>query len=294
MYTEEQYLADLEKISKEEYSDLAAYKAQSPTDNLNIYRFQFVLLLSAFKKNDFENARTVANNNAEVLIKFVDNFDLNLLTNENPQPPFDFLLLTFMNSTTAGPNHSLFIKLFQHYNTIKKYLSEFSGETVFLNDRSRPTEVSMPLDEARNTVQARLDYLAENIASLLYSSGQHQLLLTFLTDFCLENFTTNETTLSQLGRVALACGDNQMASTFFGDVKDEGLKSANQGYISFYSSAFQSARKEFQAAGEKGPANSDACLKYMGQFTTDPSESTAVKAKKQTAEDRTQWPMQPR
>ena len=288
MYSIEQFLNDLTKIGNKEYSGLTAQSTEVPTDPFLRYRHQFILLLSSFKSNDFENSRKVANFNSPSLLQFIHSFNTSLLTSENPQPPFDFLLLVFMITTTSGPNYSLFISLFQHYNSIKQFLSTYDQDKVFLNDRTRPSEISMPLSDAKVVIQSRIDYLAENIVSLLYSTGQLQLLLTFLTDFCLNEFTTNEITLSQLGRAALACGDNQIASNFFEHVKDSNLISANQGYVNFYGNAFANAKKDFDAE------NSDACLKFLGQFTNDPTEQSSLSSKRQTIDDKTQWPLQPR
>lgn len=294
MYSTEQFLSDLTKIGNKEYSGLSAQSSDIPTDPFLRYRHQFILLLSSFKSNNFENSRKISNFNSPSLVQFIQEFNTSLLTSENPQPPFDFLILTFMTTTTSGPNYSLFISLFQHYYSIKQYLSTCESEKVFLNDRTRPSEISMPISDAKTVIQSRVDYLAENVVSLLYSTGQLQLLLTFLTDFCVKDFTTNEVTLSQLGRAALACGDNQIASNFFEHVKDSNLVSANQGYVNFYGNAFANAKKDFDAAGSAGPANADACLKFLGQFTSDPNEQSSLSSKKQTVEDKTQWPMQPR
>ncbi|KAK8834156.1 hypothetical protein M9Y10_039354 [Tritrichomonas musculus] len=294
MYSSEQFLNDLTKIGNKEYTGLAAHSAEAPTDLFLSYRYQFILLLSSFKANDFENSRKISNSNAASLLDFIHNFNTSLLTNENPQPPFDFFLLVFMTTTSSGPNYSLFISLFQHYNSIKQFLSTYDGQNVFLNDRTRSSEISMSVSDAKTVIQSRIDYLAENIVSILYSTGQLQLLLTFLTDFCMNDFTLNEVTLSQLGRAALACGDNQIASSFFENVKDSNLISANQGYVNFYGNAFANAKKDFDASGSAGPANSDACLKFLGQFTSDPSDQSSISTKRQTAEDKTQWPMQPR
>ena len=294
MYSTEQFLSDLEKIGNGDFTSLNASSCETPKEKKELFEHQFILLLSSFKENKFDVSCQIANENVNFLCETIDNFQESNLKNEVPQPAFDFYLLTFLNATSAGPNHTLLIKLFQHYNKIKKILSESSDESVFLNDRTRPSEVKLSIDEARNVIQARLDYLAENIVSLLYSNLQHSLLLTFISDFCLDNFTKNEITLSQLGRVALACGDSQIANTFFNEVQDPSLQAANKGYISFYESSFQNAYNQFKEAGEAGPANPDACLKYLGQFSTDPSEQAPPKVKKQTPEDRTQWPMQPR
>ena len=294
MYSSEEFLNDLTKIGNKEYSGLNAPSSEIPTDPFLKYRHQFILLLSSFKSNDFENSRKIANSNTPILLQFIQNFDTSLLANENPQPPFDFFLLSFMTATTSGPNYSLFISLFQHYNSIKQYLSTYDNDKVFLNDRTRPSEIEMQLSDAKVVIQSRIDYLAENIVSLLYSTGQLQLLLTFLTDFCLNEFTTNEIALSQLGRAALACGDSQIASNFFQHVKDASLISANQGYVNFYSNAFANAKKDFDAAGSSGPANSDACLKFLGQFANDPTDQSSLSSKRQTIDDKTQWPMQPR
>ena len=259
------------------------------------YRQQFVLLLASFKTNNFEQLRNISNENSASLIEFIHNFNTDLLKNENPQPPFDFFLLVFMNASNSGPSFSLFIKLFQHYIKIRQFLMNYDGESVYINDRTRQSEIMMPLSDAKSVIQSRINYIAENIVSILYSTGQQQLLLTFLTDFCLEdNFIEDEVTLSQLGRSALACGDDEIADRFFSKVKDQQLVSANNGYKNFYGSKFANAKKDFEAAGPAGPSNLEACSKYMGQFTTDPSDQGAGASKKLTAEEKTQWPLQPR
>ena len=169
------------------------------------------------------------------------------------------------------------------------------GDTVYLNDMSRRSEIPKSKDDAKATVSARVNYLAEIITSLLYSVGQHRLLQTFIADFCPPggNFTTNEDTLSQLGRMSLACGDMQMAVQFFNRVTQPKLKHANQGYLDFFGGSFQVAKDDFASAGEKAPANIEACAKHMGHFTHDPNDAP-IQGKRYTPEEKSQWPAQPK
>lgn len=295
MWTEESLEKDLEAIKKKDFKSVTALSSETPTDEFLLQRYNFIKLLYTFKNNDFDNLKKLSNEYLPGCIEYLDNFNLSQLSETIPSPTFDHMLLTFMTSATNAPNYSLFMKLFHHYKAIINELNgREEGSTVKLNDRTLSGEVSATVRTALDVIQGRIDYLSELIVSSLYSSGLHQLLITFLEDFCLPSTIDNDTTLSQLGRAALACGNNALALNYFEAVKSENFKLANQGYINYFSNLFQNAKKDFtDAKTPAAPSNLEACNQHMGQFTSDPTESP-VPNKKLTAEDKTQWPNPPR
>lgn len=292
MWKEEDFEADLEKIKSKHFESLAISKCEQPKDAFLCFRHQLISLMSLFEQNMVTNQKEYANILVPTLVKFLIEFDKSFLTEQKDSPPFDLFLLGFMVSSSSTPNYSLLIRLFHHYTNVLAMIDE-CGDTVYLNDMSRRSEITKSKEDAKATVRARINYLAEIVTSLLYSVGQHRLLQTFIADFCPPGFTTNEETLSQLGRMSLACGDMQMAVQFFNEVTDPKLKSANQGYMDFFGGSFQAAKEDFANAKEKAPTNIEACSKHMGHFTHDPNE-TPMQGKRQTAEEKSQWPAQPK
>jgi hypothetical protein len=203
------------------------------------------------------------------------------------------MLLVFIAAACNQPNYALLVKLFRHYQRVKTALEPLVGR-VYLNDRTRSQEVVVDSAEALQIVQARINYLAELIASQLYSGGQHQLLSAFLNDFASPTLTDSEETLSQLGRIALAGGDGQLALAYFKRVIiDKALIVANQGYVSYFGNNFVAARKEFGDAKTAGPVNADVCLKHAGQLAVDPTDPQTP-TKRPTTEEKTQWPLKPK
>jgi hypothetical protein len=293
VWTEELLEADLAKISAKDYTALSYSQSPEPTDPFLRYRYEFLQLLDPFERNDFARSKSIATKLISEILDYLSRFDPASLASSTAAPPFDLMLLAFMNAESTQPNYSLLVKLFRHYVRLKKSVSG-AGPRVFLSDRTRSGEIAVDRTEAVKIVQGRIDYLAELVAAHLYSSGQHQLLSAFLTDFAGPTLTNNEETLSQLGRIALACGDGSLALSYFKRVtEDKGLVVANQGYISYFGSNFTAAKKEFSEAKGAGPANADVCLKYTGQGVSDPVDPP-VTPKRQTPEEKTQWPLQPK
>lgn len=294
MWSEEQLEKDLDAIKKKDYKSVTVLTAEAPTDPFLLFRYNFVKLLYAFKNNDFDSMKKLTNESLPICLEYLDNFNLSLLNEVSPAPTFDHMLLTFMTSSSSTPNYSLFMKLFHHYKAILKELEgREEGSTVKINDRTLSGDISATVRTATDIIQSRVDYLSELIVSSLYSTGLHQLLITFLEDFCHPSTIDNDTTLSQLGRSALACGNNSLAINYFEVVKSENFKLANQGYINYFSNLFPNAKKDFtDAKPPAAPSNLEACNQHMGQFTSDPTES--VPSKKQTVDDKTQWPNPPR
>jgi hypothetical protein len=291
-WTEELFEADLGKVNTKDFSNPSYSQVAEPTDPFLRYRYDFIQLLDAFERNDFARSKVLANKCTPGILEYLNTFDPAFLTQESPAPPFDHMLLSFMRASANQPTYALFVKLFRHYQRVKAALSALQGR-VFLNDCTRSREVAVDQRDALAIVQARIDYLAELAASLLYSGGQHQLLSAFLNDFASPALTDSEETLSQLGRMALACGDGALAVAYFKRVTAKPLATANQGYVSYFGNNFPAARKEFMEARAAGPANADVCLKHAGQLTADPTEPPGP-AKKPTPEERTQWPLQPK
>lgn len=292
MWKEEDFEADLEKIKNRQFEGVTVSNYDPPKDPFLYYRHQLVSLMLLFEQNMVTNQKEYANLLIPGLVKFLIDFDKSFLTEQKDSPPFDLFLLGFMVSSSSTPNYSLLIRLFHHYTSVLAMIDE-CGDTIYLNDMSRRSEIAKSKEDAKTTVHARINYLAEIITSLLYSVGQHRLLQTFIADFCPLDFTTDEDTLSQLGRMSLACGDMQMAVQFFTKVADPKLKSANQGYMDFFGGSFQAAKDDFANAKEKAPANIEACSKHMGHFTHDPNE-TPIQGKRHSPEEKSQWPAQPK
>ena len=294
MWAEEDLSSDLAKIKSKSFDSLAAATKQPPEDERLKWRHQFIRLLSMFRQNKFEKQKELADPLVQPLSDFISAFDESFLTSRKDSPPFDLFLLTFMVATPKPiPNHTLLIRLFRHYLSVLQMIKTSSANPVFLNDRNLSSEVECDKAAAEKIVQARLDYLAELVSSLLYTNDQHQLLQAFMHDFCPPTFTTSEETLSQLGRMAIASGDTDSAAQYFECVKDDALKSANKGYIDFFGNLFEPAKRDFEAAKDRAPKNFEACANHMGLFTADPTD-TPVTVKKETAEERTQWPARPK
>jgi tetratricopeptide (TPR) repeat protein len=289
MWTEEGFESDLDKIAARNFTDLSPRSAE-PTDPFLLYRFRLVQLLEAFEKNDFAQSRQLATSFVPIITDYISSFDSSFLTSTKPSPPFDLMLLTYMCAQASQPSYALLVKLFQHYIRIKAAITPAMA-LVFLNDRNRSSEIQVPQPEALKIVQGRIDYLAEIITSLLYTSGQHQMLLSFLADFCHWDAGWNDITLGQLGRMALAAGDKLIARKYFNKVSDANQKAANEGYVAFFDGQFPDAQKKFEEAKSAAPENIEACQKYQGMFGKDPMDAAIAK---KNPEERSQWPAQPK
>jgi hypothetical protein len=250
-----------------------------------------VQLLDAFTRNDFPLAKVQATKLVQRMLDFIAAFDASYLSTRKASPPFDFILLVFMNTAWSQPRHTLLVRLLRHYVRVKSVVDGLSG-AVFLNDRARSREIELSKKDALPIIQARIDYLAELTASLLYSQGDIRMLCAFLTDVATPEIVGTPETLSHLGRIALAFGDFQLANGFFGAVSALELRAANKAYVSYFGGNFLAAKKEFQDAGALAPANSDLCLKRAGQLTADASDMGP--ARKLSPEERTQWPLDPK
>jgi hypothetical protein len=293
VWTEELFETDLSRISSKEFSSLTYSQFPEPSDPFLLYRYQFIQLLDHFERNDFSHSKELSSKSIPEVLKYLESFEVSCLLERRPAPPFDHILLVFLVAVRNQSNYAFLVKLFRHYQRIERVLLDMQGR-VFLNDRCRSGEILVEAREAVRIIQGRINYVSELIASLLYSDGQYQLLSAFLNDFASPTQTENEETLSQLGRIALAAGDGQLAAGYFKRVKvNQDLVVANQGYVSYFSSDFATARTEFLEAKGSGPANCEVCLKYSGQLVSDPSDSLNV-AKRQMQEDKWQWPLRPR
>jgi len=270
---------------------MAATQYPEPSDKFLQSRYHFVQLLDVFQRNDFARAKAQSTELVQTILDYLSAFNPSFLTSLNPSPPFDLMLAVFINATWTHPNYTLLIKLFRHYVSVRQTLQTLSPP-IFLNDRTRSSEIQVDLPTALQVTQSRIDYIAELTTSLLFSKGQLQLLSAFLTDFASPNFTENEETLSHLGRLALAFGDVPAAVKYFEKVQNPDLKMANTGYVSYFGGNFLEARKQFQEAKSAGPANSDLCLKHAGNLQTDPSEAQG--SRKLAPEERSQWPAEPK
>ena len=294
MWSEDDFSSDLIKIRDKNYSALSAMVRPMPEDARLRWRYQLVLLLSAFEQNDFARQREMAESLVDPLWLFITSFDESYLTSEKDSPPFDLFLLVFMIARKQNaPSHNLLIGLFQYYQNMAKLIKEKSDIMWFLNDRNLRKDAACDRTTAQRILQTRMDYLAEVVASLLYTNGQYQLLQAFLADLCPPGFTTTEETLSHLGRVAIATGDGGLAAKYFDGVQDECLKSANAGYKNFFDGVFDQAKRDFQNARQRGPRNIDACSRHMGSFDPDTNDPS-LSPRREGSEEKTQWPAHPK
>jgi hypothetical protein len=242
-------------------------------------------------RNDFPLAKVQATKFVQRLLDFIAAFDPSYLSARKPSPPFDFILLVFMNTAWSQPRHTLLVRLLRHCIRVKAFVDGLTGR-VFLNDRARSREIELSKSEALPIVQGRIDYLTELVASLFYSQGDIRTLSAFLIDVATPQTVASQETLSHLGRIALAIGDLEIANRFFGAVSAPDMKIANRGYVSYFGGNFLLAKKEFQEVGALAPANVDLCLRRGGQLTADANDM--MLAKKLSPEERTQWPLDPR
>jgi tetratricopeptide (TPR) repeat protein len=293
MWSEESFAADLAKIASKGYSELLVLQQRPPEDAFLRYRFQFTEMLQCYHLNDFVRSREIAGARLNDVLEFISGFDVTFLTEEKPSPPFDFMLLVMMNAVSDHPTFSLLLKLREHYVFVKSLITKLpDSDAVFLNDRIKRQEIRTDKRSALVTVQSRIDYCAELVASLLYTARQYQVLISFLNDYCSPTFTDSEETLSHLGRISLAIGDSLRAVKYFERIKNEELKSANQGYLCYFTGEFKRAYDEFVKGKSKSPANFNVCLKYLGQGLGEFIEMSSPK--KLSLEESTQWPAQPK
>ncbi|KAH0790732.1 hypothetical protein GPJ56_005327 [Histomonas meleagridis] len=295
-YTENEFNSDLDQIKNNVYQNILALKYVAPQNDLFLlYRYQFIQLLYYFRTNTFDRLNELANSHIENLVEIIRSTDYkNCIFSEIPTPPFDFFILTFMSSTNASTSKtSLYTLLFQHYIKINELLNNAkSSQNIYLNDRTRSSDISVSVDEAKTIVQDRINFVSELFVSYLFSQGQIDLLISFLREHLPPSFVKDEKALSHLGRIAAACGEQAISQSYFDLVKDSSLKSANKGYQQFLEKSFTESRQSFSRAGASAPAKTDAIGQHTCELVVDPTGSTFA-PKPKTPEERSQWPLQP-
>jgi len=295
MWTEKELYSDLDSIKNGEYLELGVFSKEHPKDITLLYRFNMVTLMSLFKQNKFSDLHQHANAYYPSIVDYLKKWNEEYLDPGQPAPPFDFMMLISMTSNQGFPAYEKFLQLFKFYRNLLQCLSNMIPERqIRLTDCARPNEMMMTVSKAKDIVAARCDYIAENIVSYLYSNNHNDILITFLDDFYPCQLVNSDSTLSHLGRAALACGDIKRAQSYFMCVKDSNQQTANNGYISFYDCQFRSAHSSFSKARRPAiPTDIDICRLHMGESVGDLSETTST-PKKPTLESRTQWPSMPK
>lgn len=294
MWSEDDLSSDLIRIRDKQYANLAFQSKTVPDDPFLRWRYLLVQLLVAFEQNDFARQRSLADPLVDPLWEIITSFDETHLISEMDLPPFDLFVLVFMVSKKPGsPNENLLIGLLQYYQNAAVTVSQKRELMWYMNDRNLRQDIACDRAGAQAVVQSRIDYLAELVASILYTNGQYQLLQAFLTDLCPPGFTITEETLSHIGRIAYAIGDSALAGKYFSGVREEALVTANSGYKNFFDGNFEQAKRDFQTAENRGPRNIDACSKHLGTMEADPIEANLA-LRRESPEDKTQWPAQPK
>ena len=290
MWDSKDFVADLEKIQQGKYNELSTNNKTRPSDLALLYRYNYITLLALFRQNDFINLQKHSNAYLESVENYIKDWNPEYLDTGIASPPFDFCLLVFMTATNGEESHNKLIRLFKFYKRIDNYLStQNQDRQVLLTDKPNSTEMMTKVGKAREIIQQRINYIAENIASLLNSINKKDILINFLTTFVPPESVSDEQTLSCFGRLALSCGERNLASKYFDLVKNSQIKSLNQGYIFYFDNNFAEAQKCFSGKLESGV---DACKRHMGEISNDITEQSPTR--KQTPESRSQWPAPPR
>lgn len=291
MWTAADLVSDLGKLEACKYSEVSALVKQHPSDQTLLYRFNFITLLTHFKCNRFQEILNHSNAYLESIEKYIKEWTPDFLDNGTPSPPFDFMLLVFMTSTKGCEQYNKLISLFRFYKKIENYLtSQNKDRQILLTDKTRTDEMMVTVEKALVIIHQRLNYLAEIVASNLNSLNKKGILLNFLLDFVPAEAVRDDTSLSCFGRLALNCGDRELANKYFEAVSDSQIKNINKGYIAYFDNNFADAIKSFNG---KIPAAAEACKLHMGEFKGDISEQPTA-TKKPTPESLTQWPAFPK
>jgi hypothetical protein len=258
MWTEGDFASDLSKLTSKSTVPMAYTQFPDPVDPFLAYRRNLVQLLGPYILGAKKETVQFASAFLAPMIEHITNFDESYLTARKPSPPFDLLLLTFLNAVADQPPTIHLTQLFQHYQRVKRMIISQSADRVFLNDRIHTSEIEMAKEESLKIVQSRIDYLAELITTLIYNDSDHQLLRAFLTQFCPPSVPESEQTLSHIGRIIVASGEAVTAARYFERVQQTELKTANAGYIAVFEDRMEDAQRLFHEAGASAPANADA------------------------------------
>jgi hypothetical protein len=196
-----------------------------------------------------------------------------------------------MTSTKEPPTYEKLISLFKFYQKVLDYLKKQNKDRqILLTDNTKTDEKLITVGKAITIVTGRVNYLAENICSLLNSEMRRDILISFMINFVPPASIDDDQTLSCLGRLALNNGDRDFANKYFEKVKDSNLKTVNQGYIAYFDNKFEEALKCFK--GPYAPPVDNIKL-HMGEFTSDLSDKPAA-ISKPTLDSISQWPAQPK
>ena len=295
MWNEKDLLLDLEKIKKLEFNDLNINHKEHPSDPTLHFRFNLITLMSFFKQNLFEELSKHANAYILSTLDFISSWNVEYLDPGLPSPPFDLLFLTCITSTKEYSNDDKLIKLLKHYEIVLNELNKMNEERIIrLTDCTKPTEMMMNVLKSKNIIISRIEFLIENITTLLYSMNDFELLFTFIENHCNPLKITSDSTLSHLGRIILAAGDHILSKNYFQLVKDQNFINSNLGYILFYESKFIESYKCFQNCKPPSiPSDIDPCRMHSGEILIDLNETT-INPKKPLPETRSRWPLQPK
>ena len=197
-----------------------------------------------------------------------------------------------MTATNGDEKYNKLIRLFRFYKKFDDYLATQNEERqILLTDKPRTDQQMTKVGIARKVIKQRLNYLAENIASLLHTLNKKEILLSFLDNFVKPETVDDDQSLSCFGRLALSCGDREVATQYFNLVKDSKMKTLNSGYTYYFDNNFKEAVKCFNSG--KLQSAVDACKLHMGDISTDISAQSSA-TQKPTPESLSQWPAAPK
>lgn len=294
MWGESELEHDLQNLKKGEYSDLYVLQMEHPADQTLLYRFNMVTLMAYFKQNNFSELTRHSNAYLESIQTYLKTWSIENIDPGVPAPPFDFILLVCMTATKGNDSYDKLIRVFRYYVNIRNELEKLNSErSIRLTDMTKTTDMMMTVDKAKIIITKRINYLAENVVSLLHTNDCQDVLISFLLDFAPPSFFKDDATLSCLGRAALANGERELANKYFSLVQSTNYKSANSGYIAFFDSQFTTAFTAFNRKTEGCPTDASAVRLHMGEFKSDLLEPPS-KSKKVMPESLSRWPALPR
>ena len=90
MWDQNDFVQDIEKIKHGRYSDLAAFSKLRPSDSALLFRYNYVTLLSLFKRNDFKELSNHSNAYLESIDKYLEEWNPEYIDTGIASPPFDF------------------------------------------------------------------------------------------------------------------------------------------------------------------------------------------------------------
>ena len=291
MWDQKDFVEDTEKIKRGQFSGLAVTSKPRPSDSALLFRYNYITLLSLFKRNDFVELRNHSNAYLESIDKYLEEWNPDYIDTGIASPPFDFCLLVYMTATNGDESYNKLIRLFRFYKKFDDYLATQNVERqILLTDKPRTDQQMTKVGIARKVIKQRLNYLAENITSLLHTLNKKEILLSFLNNFVQPEEVGDNQSLSCFGRLALSCGDRETATKYFDLVKDNQIKTLNKGYTYYFDNNYKEA---FNCFNGKLQSASEACKLHMGDISTDISNQPST-TQKPTAESLSQWPAPPR